>query len=263
MMPDTKIVRITNCVPSANVENDWLLEDAVAASVAAPQPEALPKKIDLREEWWHIGDQGPTGSCVGWASADSVLRWHFVKTNRITEEQLLSVRYIWMAAKETDEFNQRPTSFIEAAGTSLKAALDVARKYGTVKAEVLPFGAGDLYAGTSRQFYIQAAQLRIISYFNLQRSITDWRRWLATEGPILTRLDVDDTWYDATDKHGILNEYHKPSSPAGHAVAIVGYTENRFIVRNSWGTHWGDGGFAYASIPYAQAAFTEAYGVMA
>ena len=102
-----------------------------------------------------------------------------------------------MAAKETDEFNQRPTSFIEASGTSLKAALDVARKYGIVKAEVLPFGGGDLYYdGTDRQFYILAAQLRIISYFNLQRSLADWRRWLATEGPILTRLDVDDTWYD-------------------------------------------------------------------
>lgn len=40
-------------------------------------------------------------------------------------------------------------------------------------------------------------------------------------------------------------------------VALVGYTSDRFIVRNSWG----DKGFGYASIAYAQAAFTEAYGV--
>jgi len=262
-MPNEEIIRITNCIPSANIENDWLLEDAVAASVAEPQPDTLPKKVDLREDWWQVGDQGATGSCVGWASADSVLRWHFVKTGQITPEQLLSVRYVWMAAKETDEFNQRPTSFIESSGTSLKAALDIARKYGVVKAEVLPFEENDLYGGSSRQFYILAAQLRIMSYFNLQRDITDWKRWLATEGPILTRLDVDDTWYEATDTSGILNDYHKPSSPAGHAVALVGYTKNRFIVRNSWGTRWGNNGFAYASISYAQAAFTEAYGVMA
>ncbi len=43
--------------------------------------------------------------------------------------------------------------------------------------------------------------------------------------------------------------------------ALVGYTPDRFIVRNSWGTSWGDQGFAYASVAYAQAAFTEAYGV--
>ena len=44
-------------------------------------------------------------------------------------------------------------------------------------------------------------------------------------------------------------------------MALVGYTSGRFIVRNSWGTDWGDGGFAYASLGYAAEAFTEAYGV--
>ena len=42
---------------------------------------------------------------------------------------------------------------------------------------------------------------------------------------------------------------------------MVGYTADRFIIRNSWGTGWGDKGFGYASIPYARDAFTEAYGV--
>ena len=44
-------------------------------------------------------------------------------------------------------------------------------------------------------------------------------------------------------------------------MTLVGYTPEAFIVRNSWGTGWGDRGFAYASLAYAQAAFTEAYGV--
>jgi C1A family cysteine protease len=44
-------------------------------------------------------------------------------------------------------------------------------------------------------------------------------------------------------------------------VALVGYRAGAFIVRNSWGTGWGDKGFAYASLAYAQDAFTEAYGV--
>ena len=43
--------------------------------------------------------------------------------------------------------------------------------------------------------------------------------------------------------------------------AIVGYKPGRFIVRNSWGTGWGDKGYAYPSLAYAQEAFTEAYGV--
>ena len=35
-----------------------------------------------------------------------------------------------------------------------------------------------------------------------------------------------------------------------------------FIVRNSWGPRWGDGGFAYALDAYAESAFDEAYGAV-
>ena len=32
--------------------------------------------------------------------------------------------------------------------------------------------------------------------------LRDWRTWLAANGPILTRLDVDRTWDEATDTKG-------------------------------------------------------------
>ena len=78
----------------------------------------------------------------------------------------------------------------------------------------------------------------------------------------MTALGVDDTWFNATNTHGNLDVYHPNTVRGGHCVAFVGYTPNRFIVRNSWGTGWGDNGYAYASIPYAQAAFREAYGIV-
>jgi C1A family cysteine protease len=58
-----------------------------------------------------------------------------------------------------------------------------------------------------------------------------------------------------------MDVYQPGTVRGGHAVALVGYTSDRFIVRNSWGTSWGDKGSGYASLAYAQDAFTEAYGV--
>jgi len=253
--------RILNVRPSPKTDEDWTFETAEDADMVMAAP-SIPSTKDLRATWWKVGDQGSTGSCVGWACADSVLRWHFATAGRLAQTSPLSPRFVWMASKETDPFLTRPTAFIETEGTSLKAALDIARKFGVVRDSVLPFRTGRLYAGQANTFYALAAQLKILAYFNLGTNQTSWRTWLATKGPILTRLNVDDAWYDATENGGALDEYLSDTARGGHAVALVGYRPGRFIVRNSWGTDWGDGGFAYASSAYAQEAFTEAYGVV-
>ena len=170
--------------------------------VAAAPP--IPATKDLRATWWKINDQGSTGSCVGWATADSVVRWHLAKAGRITNADLLSPRFIWMAAKETDAFTTRPTTFVETEGTSLKAALDVVRKYGAIRDKLMPFAAGTLFPGDAKTFYALAAQLKILAYFNLGTNLSNWRTWLATKGPILTRLDVDRTWDQAPVNKGML-----------------------------------------------------------
>jgi len=254
--------RVLNCIPSRDTEKDWRPRHADQARAARAGQAALPPSVDLRagRPWWKIGDQGSTGSCVGWATADSVLRWHFTEKGRLPKKASLSPRFIWMAAKETDEFRSEPTTFIEADGTSLKAALDISRRFGVVAETVLPFSGG-LFQGETEDFFAIAAQLKIASYHNVGLDPLEWRRWLAKRGPILTRLDCDDTWMNAVN--GQLKTYHPDTRQGGHAVAIVGYrADGSFIVRNSWATIWGDAGYAYASKAYAAAAFTEAYGVL-
>ncbi len=266
--------RILNCIPSRETHRDWSFEHAVGAGhITEEAQKSIPDKKDLREKWWDIGDQKDTGSCVGWATADSVLRWHFVKARRLAQNSKLSVRFIWMSSKETDEYNDYPSTFLEYEGTSPKAALDIARNYGCVENSILPFEPEKLYHGETRTFLALAARFKILSYFNLCISNTDpplpnWdnvRKWIATKGPVITTLDVDDTWFSLDQKENPgkfdLDVYHRPPEPAGHAVALVGYTSESFIVRNSWGTNWGDKGYGYASIEYAQDAFREAYGI--
>ena len=237
---------ILNVVPSRGTEDDWTFGDSVTAGAVAA-PAALPASVDMRADWWSINDQETTGSCVGWATADGVLRHTFVDAGKISESQLLSPRYIWMAAKETDTIRTRPETFIEEAGTTLKAAVDVARKYGAAAMDDLPFHLSTaMYLGTENSFYARCATLRVASYFNLGKNLDNWKAWLAGTGPILAALSVDASWDGAANTNGEISGFQPDTVRGGHAICIVGYREDgRFIVRNSWGTSWGDKGFGY------------------
>jgi len=256
--------RICNLVPSRNTEKDWSPETAVRAGVVAAPPVTLPASVDLRAAWWDIGNQESTGSCVGWSSTDGVTRYHMVLANKLAKTVKLSPRFTWMASKETDDFVNRPETMIEGAGTSLKAAMDILRKFGAVPETMLPFHINTtMYLGDEDAFFATAATRKIAAYFNLQRNIPNWRSWLATHGPILVGLSVDASWDNATATKGLLDNFQPNTVRGGHAVTAVGYrTDGRIIIRNSWGTAWGDKGFGYASETYINAAFfNESYGV--
>jgi len=254
---------ICNVVPSKGTEQDWELRDSIASG-ALGAPAALPPSVDLRASWWTINNQENTGSCVGWATADGVTRYHMTKAAKITQQQLLSPRYIWMASKETDANTTRPESFIEGAGTTLKAAVDVARKYGVALMDDLPFHIQtNMFTGNENTFYASCSQRKIAAYFNLHKDPSSWKTWLATGGPILAAFNVDSSWDNAAQNGGNIDKFVASSVRGGHAVCIVGYkTDGRFIVRNSWGTTWGDKGFGYLHPDYIAAAFfDESYGV--
>lgn len=254
-----------NCSASRDTIDDWSFDDAIDAGLIEKRPK-VPTKVDLRQKWWPIDDQGKTGACVGYATAFGVLRWLYVEKGLLrkgnSKPNRPSARFIWMANKETDELTNYPTTFIESAGTQTKLALKVVRKYGCVSEDLLPM-SGKLSKMSGAAFYALSSQFRILSYHNLGTNLDDWRIWLATRGPILNRVKVDQSWYEASKRKGTLTTFDATSvRNGGHAVCLVGYNSKGFIIRNSWGTDWGDKGFGYASDEYVRAAFTEAYGAV-
>jgi hypothetical protein len=247
--------RICNLVPSRGTATDWTFYDAVGAGVlAAPR---RPAAVDLRADWWEVADQDRTGSSVGWAAGDGVMRYQLVTADRLRRDEHVSARYVWMAAKESGRSTGRPGTFIKESPTSLKAAADVCRRYGVVTADLLPFETPTaLYTGPANTFWAAAAQRRATSYFNLGLDLEQWRFALAQGCPVLAGLSVDASCRNATQTGGELDKFEETTVRGGTAVCAVGYRDDgRIILRNSWGTAWGDRGFAYATPEYVQAAF--------
>ena len=94
------------------------------------------------------------------------------------------------------------------------------------------------------------------------RQVRDMHSALAEVGILFATLMVHDGWSEpgpgkvtlAYQERGKPRQLTLPvitrrgRADAGHAVAIVGYAAQGFIVQNSWGPGWGAKGFAL--LPY-------------
>ncbi|MGR5989509.1 C1 family peptidase [Bacillus paranthracis] len=76
--------------------------------------------------------------------------------------------------------------------------------------------------------------------------IADIKQALANQDPVLVGIYVYPN-FDATPTSGIVPPVTEKKSRGGHALVVVGYdeTNERFIIRNSWGTKFGDQGYIY------------------
>jgi C1A family cysteine protease len=69
---------------------------------------------------------------------------------------------------------------------------------------------------------------------------------LATKGPLSVCVNAT-PWQDYTS--GVMSTgCSSDASSIDHCVQLVGYTSSYWIVRNSWNTDWGNGGFIYLGI---------------
>jgi hypothetical protein len=264
--------RVLNIAPSPARDDDDLPDIAERRGVLSPDDP--PERVDLRAPWYGVGDQGLTGSCVGWALADSVLWRQFVRAGRLTEEDRLSPRYMWMAAKEMRAKlteaeggpDWHPTTFLEQGMTDVKSALDVARLFGAALEDDLPF-RGALYPGRIEHFYASAERRKIKRYYRLDPPeeppaawYGHWRRWIAQHGPVLIVVGVDDQFRE--NRPSTLEAFDLVPNAEQHAAALVGYGPGGFIVRSSWGENWGEEGYKVATEAYLEQATVESYGVV-
>ena len=88
-------------------------------------------------------------------------------------------------------------------------------------------------------------------------TVTSLKSALASYGPLVTTMEV---YSDFFSYNGGVYSYVSGTLQGGHAVELIGYDDVNqcFIVKNSWGTNWGESGFF--RIAYSQVNQTVQFG---
>jgi C1A family cysteine protease len=109
----------------------------------------------------------------------------------------------------------------------------------------------NIYTKPTNEAYINAKNNFIIEAFTISNNIETIKEWLDKNEPIATGIPIYSNFISS--KTGIIENPNKSDKLlGGHAVIICGYNDfdERFIMRNSWGTYWGDNGYFYLSYSY-------------
>jgi C1A family cysteine protease len=190
----------------------------------------LPKNLDWREQHAVSGirDQGQCGSCWAFAMTQA-LESHVMIERKSSADVSLSEQVLLSCSG---------VGTCEEGGT-LNA--DFLRTTGLPPAKDFPYKAenGDCKnaaAGWREHAY------KIKAWNKVEADLVALKAALSEYGPLPTSFQVmDDFKYY---KSGVYS-FTQGKSLGGHAVLLVGYDDDGqyFIVKNSWGPDWGEGGF--------------------
>jgi C1A family cysteine protease len=206
-------------------------------------PKKLPPVIDLRPTCSPIEDQKTLGSCTANALAGAL---EFLERKDGVPFTDLSRLYIY--------YNERVIEHTVASdsGAQLRDGIKTLCKQGVCSEKKWPYKISKFKTKPSPACYTEGATHIITSY---QRILTlnDMRSCLAAGFPFVFGFTVYES-FESSDvaRTGVVPMPAKGEPVlGGHAVVAVGYSDadKRFLVRNSWGTKWGQAG--YCTMPYA------------
>lgn len=200
-----------------------------------------PAKVDLRPFFTSIKDQGNIGSC----SAFSIVGIfeYILKRNNITEPDL-SESFVYYNVRKANNKEK------EDAGSSLLDVIISVTDKGVCHEHFFPY-TDIMDISPSHEAYEDALNNKIIKALNVKVSLEDLKSALSEGYPVSISLKV----YDSFQPEEGFIPRPTPEEIAGeygnHAMILCGYSEEEkvFIVRNSWGTKFGDRGYCY--IPYS------------
>ena len=246
-----RIRRKLDATPDRVDIRDWIYRPGLTS---------LPDQVVNCELVPRILDQGQEGACTGFALA-AVINFLLGRRNIA---RAVSPKMLYQLARRYDEW---PGEKYE--GSSARGGMKGWHRHGVASDEQWPDSVGEvahlqsvLEDGVSVAEHARRTPCGAF-YRVAHTEIRDVHAAIAEVGIVYCTLMVHSGWDEpdpakAVDVHYSIsgNALHRRiplisrrgRASDGHAVALVGYTSEGFIVQNSWGPGWGQDGFAL--LPY-------------
>jgi len=207
----------------------------------------LREHVDLRSWASPIESQEDAGDCVGHAVANA---YEFLlKQHRPGDFVDLSRLFIYYNARYIDD----PDSITDS-GTYIRSALRGLKLYGVCDETVWPYDLAKVNTQPDEAAFAATVSRRISSYYRL-REVDDISDAVNNNRPVVFGLEIFDRFYDADQSNPIVQmPYGNEENLGGHAMCVLGYDfpKRLFLVKNSFGTDWGDQGYCWIPFNYVR-----------
>jgi len=248
-MAKSRFGRVYNRKPDLADDRDKLYEINEGTS---DQP--LPSIVDLRPLCSPVFDQGQVGSCTGNAAAGAFefLQLKELRTKVVGSEEFDSTKYE-RASRLFIYYNERRMNGDtgEDAGATLRDAIKSLLYYGACKESTWPYVESQALVQPSEAAYAEAREHKISKYYAFD-DLEHIKHSLAAGYPVIFGITLFQSFESDEVAQSGLVPMPRPREKClgGHALMMVGYDDanQHVIVRNSWGTSWGDKGYFY--LPY-------------
>jgi C1A family cysteine protease len=205
---------------------------------------ALPPSADLRAGCPAVYDQGQIGSCTANAIAGAI---EFDQRKQQLPQPFTPSRlFIY--------YNERlmEGSVASDSGAQIRDGIKSVGSQGACAETLWPYVEDQFAVRPSPPCYKIARTHPAVSYSRVAQDLGQLKACLAAGYPFVLGITV----YESFESDGAASSGIVPMPGdsetvlGGHAVMAAGYDDasSRFLVRNSWGSDWGMGG--YFTIPY-------------
>jgi hypothetical protein len=230
-----------------------------AKDLLAKLPQVQPGDVDL-SKFCTETNQLSLNACAGNATADSIeMAMRITEAaqaaaqNRapaeIPQMSRLFVYSMSRMLQDTDGDGHNDLNLDQ--GTYIRLCFDVLSRFGICREETWPYLTDKVFISPSMKAQREAVGHRIHSYYRIrsfnQDRVDEVVSALRANHPVVFGTQIDASF----EKISNSTPVGPPTAPlGGHAMIIVGYIGGNFLIKNSWGTGWGDGGFCMMTPDY-------------